>query len=67
LSGYGEAVIYSVTILAPAIDEVVTLSADGPGRAQAIAWDSAMARQRAAAEITVTEVPPAEEATEVLG
>lgn len=49
--------IYKVTLLAPAINEEVILAADSEQEAQALAIGSALARQRAAATVTVVEAP----------
>ena len=47
--------IYNVTVKAPAINEEIVVNADNAAQASARAVGSALARQREAVEVTVTE------------
>jgi hypothetical protein len=50
--------IYTVRIVAPAINEIVTTEADDEQQAKERAIYSALQRQAQAATVTVTEQPP---------
>jgi hypothetical protein len=52
-----KAMIYEVTVQAPAINEVVTTEADNEEQAKERAVASALARQAEAATVTVKRVP----------